>query len=433
MKLDLFTRWRGDAINLAALTCLQASNAVIPLLIVPLAIVRLGAGAYAHVAIAEAISMIAVAAVLYSFEVDGVSRIIGFGIRSHRAELSTVLSTILFARLLIFAAVSTTLMAGTFLFTALDPALLACWLLVPFGQVFHSYWFYQGIESNVPPAMLTFAARLSSLVLIATCVHSAEDSVLVPLAVGAPFAIAGLLSATYKIRSLNMQIGRTSHTQVFAYLGQGRRIFLGTAAVMLYREINVLLMGLAGVPAAAISSYSLAEKGIKMVQAVSRPLTQIAFPKVLRALGHVDRPERRAAQIIARYTIPQMAVLAAAMAFLWLSVDHLVILVPSLARFQHLPDIGLMLVILAPAPLFGIANFMLGSAGLNYLGSQDYYLRAILATGLASVAACFLLSTLIGAVGAAICFVGAEFTLLMLVVRRYVTERPRLTESKSGD
>jgi PST family polysaccharide transporter len=419
MKFRLFDRWRADAVNLMALTCLQASNAVIPLLIVPFAIARLGATAYADVAVAEAISMIAVAAVLYSFEVDGVSRIVGFRVDTHRDELSMVLSTIFFARLLIFAVVATVLLTITTIFTSLDPALLACWLLIPLGQVFHSYWFYQGIEFNTPPALLTLTARFSSLALVVFFVHSAGDRLLVPLAVGGPFAIAGIASMIYKIHVLDVKLRWSGLPAVYGYLAHGRRIFTGTAAVMLYRELNVLVMGVAGVPAAAISSYSLAEKSIKMIQAITRPLNQIAFPKVLRALQGHDRPDRGAARTILRYTVPQMALVAAVIAALALGFDRISEFSSSLAKFKALPDFGLLFVIVAPAPLFGLANFMLGSAGLNFLNDQRYYLRAILVTGALSLTACFALSSLVGAPGAAIAFVGAELMLLLFIANRY--------------
>lgn len=419
MKLYLLNRWRADGINLIALTCLQASNAVIPLLIVPFAIARLGATSYADVAIAEAVSMIAVAAVLYSFEVDGVSRIAGFRVGTHRDKLSTVLSTIFFARLLILVGFATVLLTITTVFTSLDPALLACWLLVPLGQVFHSYWFYQGVESNIPPALLTLTARLFSLALVVIFIHSAADRVFVPLAIGAPFAIAGISSMIYKTSILKLDLRWPGFRAVFDYLAVGRRIFVGTAAVMLYRELNVLIMGMVGVPAAAISSYSLAEKSVKMIQAITRPLSQIAFPKVLRALREQNRPNRGAARIILRYTIPQMVLVASVIVALGLGFDHLADFSSSLAKFKVLPNFGLLFAIVAPASLFGLANFMLGSVGLNFLKDQGYYLGAILVTGIVSLIACFFLSSLFGAIGAAIAFVSAELVLLIMVVNRY--------------
>jgi len=428
--VTMLKKWRADALNLTALTCLQASNAVIPLLIVPFSIARLGATSYASVAIAEAISMIAVAIVLYSFEVDGVSRISGFRPKTHRQGLSTVLSTILAARMFLFVCIATILLAVTFLFTTLPVILVACWLLVPLGQVFHSYWFYQGIEFNIPPAILTLTARLLSLVLVVLFVHSAQDSILVPLVIGGPFAIAGIVSMFYKAYALDVKVRWPGLHAVFDYLTHGRRIFMGTASVMLYREVNVLLMGMTGVPAGAISSYSLAEKSIKMIQAVTRPLNQIAFPKVLRALRGHDRPDRETSSIILRYTLPQIAVVTIIVAVLFLGFGRLSPRITVLRRFQELPGIAVIFAIVAPAPIFGVANFMFGSAGLNFLGDQRYYLRAILATGAASIIGCLVLSHLYGAVGAAICFCGAEMLLLVLVIARYRTGQQRLTSQQ---
>jgi len=199
---------------------------------------------------------------------------------------------------------------------------------------------------------------------------------------------------------------------------------------MLYREVNVLLMGMTGVPAAAISSYSLAEKSIKMIQAVTRPLNQIAFPKVLRALRGHDRPDRETSSIILRYTLPQIAVVTIIVAVLFLGFGQLSPRIAALRRFQELPGIGIIFAIVAPAPIFGLANFMFGSAGLNFLGDQRYYLRAILATGAASMLGCLVLSHLYGAVGAAICFCGAEMLLLVLVIARYRTGQRRFTSQQ---
>ena len=117
--------------------------------------------------------------------------------------------------------------------------------------------------------------------------------------------------------------------------------------------------------------------------------------------------------------MPQIALVAVVILTFWLGFDRLAGFSPSLAKFKALPDFGVLLAIVAPAPLFGLANFMLGSAGLNFMKDQSYYLGAILVTGVISLIACFALSGIFGAVGAAIAFVGAEFILLLLVISRY--------------
>lgn len=423
-------RWRADAVNLVALTCLQASNAVIPLLIVPIAIARLGPAGYAGVAIAEAVSMIAVAVVLYSFEIDGVARITGLKLAEHRDEMSDALSAILAARLLLLAGAAAVLLAGFALLSSLPLALLAYWLLVPLGYALHSYWFYQGFERNIAPAALTLVARLSSLLLVLLFVRSPADRELVPLAIGGPFAAAGLASLAYKFVAYGLRPRWAGLRLVSEYLRHGRQIFAGTGAVMLYREINVLLMGVAGVPAAAIGSYALVEKSIKMIQAVTRPLNQLFFPKVLRALQGRARPDPDAARVIGRFTAPQLAAVTAVLLVLWLGYDRLLPYSATLRQFGELPEVATLFAIVAPAPLLGLANFMWGSAGLNFLNDRAYLLRAILVTGVVSVPACLLLSGLFGATGAAICFVGAEALLLVMIMYRYRGARPLITNAE---
>jgi PST family polysaccharide transporter len=76
--------------------------------------------------------------------------------------------------------------------------------------------------------------------------------------------------------------------------------------------------------------------------------------------------------------------------------------------------------IMAPAVFFGVANFMFGSAGLNYLGRRTYFAWAILATGVANLVICGTLASLYSGAGAAVSYALAELTLFLLVLRAYV-------------
>jgi len=417
---------RRNFVNLFALTCIQASNALIPLLIVPFVLSRIGAAAYAQIAVAEAVSMIAVATVLFSFEVDGVARIAGLNPQEDRATLSHAVSGIITTRLLLFLVVATVVMAGFCLLTDYSPFLLAFWLLVPLGQVFHSYWFYQGIETNLPPAIITLTSRAISVAVALYTIRGPADQLLMPLAIGAPFAIAGLISLAYKCRFLHVRLEWVGFDEIIRLLRHGSRIFIGNAAVIMYREINVLLLEIAGVNVHGIAAYSLVEKTVKMLQACTRPLSQLFFPKLLTALREIDAPTPSAARTIARYTIPQLTVVTAVLAIA--PITYLLVgpYWPWLAQFGRLPHVAALLAIMAPATLFGLANFMYGSAGLNYLNARSYQLRSILITGVASAVLCTLLSHIFGVMAAGACFIGAEAFLFVLVLGRYFGRQAKL-------
>lgn len=405
--------------NLVALTGIQGSNAFVPLLIVPYALSVIGVTAYAHVAITEAISALALAAVLFSFDIDGVARVARASEDARRDALGETLSTILSARLLLFATVSPLLLLAYWLASGQGILLLALWLLVPLGQVFHSYWFYQAIEDNLAPAVITLLSRVVTVAVVFAFVHGPDDAALIPLAIGGPFVLGGILSTVYITRTFGMSLRWVGLSTILTDLRHGKEIFAGNLAVSFYREMNVVILGIVGVPAAGISTYALIEKTIKMLQACTRPLSQLFFPKVLRALSSTTEPSPAVARLIARYTWPQIAaVLVLIVAFPGAYTIGAMVF-PKLAQFETLPQVKLMAMIMAPAMLLGLANFMYGSAGLNALNHRQYFFVAILVVGLLSVSFCFALSLLFGTIGAAMCFVFAEFLLFILVLARY--------------
>lgn len=406
--------------NLVALIGIQGSNALVPLIIVPFALAMIGTEAYAQVAITEALSSLALAMVLFSFDVDGVARIAKLEKPARPEALGEALSAVVAARLLLFVVVSPLLLAGYLLSGGQNADLLALWLLVPLGQVFHSYWFYQAIEDNVVPAAITLLSRGITIATVVLFVRDASDAAWIPLAVGGPFAIGGMISLLYLRFGMRIPVRRVNFPTIASDLLNGKEIFAGNVAVTLYREMNVVILGVVGVPAAGVATYALVEKSIKMLQACTRPLNQLFFPKVLRDLRNASSPDRRAIRQISRYTLPQAAVIVAMMVSLPILYLLASALFPTLKELAALPDVVLMASIMAPAMLLGLANFMFGTAGLNTLDQRGYYFRAILLTGVLSVGICFLLAWRFGAVGAAWCFLFSEGLLFVLVFARYL-------------
>lgn len=416
---------RTGGVNLMALVSIQAANAVIPLLIVPLALSRLGAVPYAELAVAEAMSMLVLALVLFSFEVDGVARVVGRSPLQDATHLSETLSDLVSTRFVLFAGGATVAIIGGTLSTGHFPTLLALYLLVPFGQVFHSYWFYQGIERNLTPAVATVAARATALMLVFLFVDQPSRQWLVPLFVGVPFVTAGIISLAYTRWRFQLTIEWCGLARLGATLRRGREIFVGNAAVTLYREMNVVLLSIAGLSSAGIAAYSLVEKTVKMIQACTRPLSQFFFPKVLRDLASFNTPSPAAARRVARFTLYQVLI----MLLLLIAIPAGYALIAPhwswLRAFGEMRDVIAMFCIMAPSTVFGLANFMFGSAALNYLGAQRYMLVAILSTGLMSAALCVLLGARLGPIGGAICFLFSEAFLFALILSRFLLVRQR--------
>lgn len=399
---------------------IQGSNAFVPLLIVPYGLSVVGFTTYAQLAITEAISTLALAVVLFSFDIEGVARVTRMGPEKPQEALGDILSQILSARLLLFATIAPLILFVFWVANGGDVLFMALWLLVPLGQIFHAYWFYQAIEDNIVPAAITFLSRVVTVGMVLGFVHGPEDAALIPLAIGGPFVVGGILSTIHIVRHFGLSLRWVGLRPILADLWHGKEIFAGNLSVSLYREMNVVVMGIVGVPAAGISAYALLEKTIKMIQACTRPLNQLFFPKVLRALSSETRPTLGNARVVARYTWPQLALVLALIVSLPGAYWAASIAFPRLLEFTALPHLEIMAAIMAPAILLGIMNFMFGSAGLNVLNQRPYFFVSILITGLVNIALCFALSWVFGTIGAAICFVLAEALLFTLVLARYL-------------
>lgn len=423
---------RRNAANFVALTAIQASNAIVPILIYPFVLSRIGAEIYAQLAIGEALSIIVLTAVLFSFEVEGVSRTITARTSKDPLALSRLVSSIVMVRMIMFLLAGACVVAGYAAIRHGSASIMALWLLVPLGHVFFSYWFFQGMEMNAPVAVATVIARITSVVLIYLYVKVPGDAALVPIAIGLPFLIAGISTAIYLAYRFRLRFIWVGMKELRSLVWHGREIVLGNIAVMLYRDFNVVLLGLSGVSASGLAAYSLAEKLVKMLQASVRPLNQLFFPKAILALSNEIEPNRRNARIIAKMLVPQEALVLlfiASCVATYFTALH----VPGLHVTTYLPREAMSLaLVMLPAILAGIANFMFGIVGLNYLNAKGEMLRAICLVGVASIVSSLTLSKFLGAWGGAITFLLAEFTLLLLIMRIYRIEARQSPLVESG-
>jgi len=231
---------------------------------------------------------------------------------------------------------------------------------------------------------------------------------------------------TYAHHRLGLRLCAVSATTILGQLRAGSRVFLGNVSVFLYRDANAMLLAVAGASAPGVATYSLAEKLIKGFQAAARPLNQLFFPKALRALGSMRVPDRRSLWTLVRLTAPQWLALLGVLAALLGLAAVLDATGNAGTAWSGLPDrstIVMLLSLMAPAVFFGVANFMLGTIGLNHLGAQTHLLRALLAVGVSNLVLCLALASAFGALGGALAFVLSEAVLCASIVSRYFKER----------
>lgn len=406
-------------INLTSLATVQLSNAILPLVIFPYALGVVGAELYSKLVLSEALSLFLLAIVLYSFEVDGVAQVVGLNLKRDAERISYLLSSIIFIRLLlfIFCTPVVILIAGLFDKQLIAPAIW--WSLIPLSYAIQPSWLFQGLERNAPLAVITVLSRISILILVLFMVNNEQDYILVPLTIGSFYLVGAVFSLLYALHVYEIRFVRVPSAQLKAMLWSGKEVFMGNLSVILYRDVNVMILGVLGSPAAGIAAYSMAEKFVKAIQASIRPLNQLFFPKALGLTKTAGTPGRQVFTALLKITWPQVLVLAVLIIALNLTYMYIGSQISWIQRIDNADYVVHLTLIMSAAAVIGVCNFMFGSAGLNSLGERRYYFLAMLSAGLISLALNILLVYVLGSVGAAIGFVLGELMLVVLVVKRY--------------
>jgi O-antigen/teichoic acid export membrane protein len=404
--------------NLVALTVIQTANALLPVVAYPVILRRVGAVPYAQIAVTESIAYLVLAVVIFSFDVEGVARIAKLDPDVDRVEISMLFSDILSVRLAILAMFLLVLLALSPFLEPVTFQLLLGWSLFPLAYILQSSWFFQGIERNVAPAIVVGVSRLGCLALLWVLVKEPADFARAPLIIGASYTAAGLVMLGVAVGVHRVCLMPPSLARAGGLLRSGKAIFIGNLSVALYRDSNVLVLNhISNGP--VVAAYSVAEKAVKVFQAAARPLNQLAFPRVIRALRDIDTPSPRAFWTVLRYTTPQLALLTAGVAAAsTVLVTHRewILQVMGIADASEILSL---VAIMSVSVFLGVANFMFGTSGLNHLGCRLYLAHSILLTGVASLACSVALVYALGVYGAAIAFVLAEAILFSLIARAY--------------
>lgn len=405
---------RKNIINLASLGVIQAANAILPLAIFPFVLHIVGIERFADIVLTESISLISLGVILYSFDIDGIRRFISIKSDQIDERHNCLFYSIFWTRLFLYAIVSTIILIGVFFVYRKVILLQLSWLLFPLGQILQSAWFFQVTERNLFVGISNSALRLACAVLIYFIIDTPEKYVYVPLLIGGSYFFSGIIAFLYANYCFGMRLRFSSTSDIRNLLIQGWHIFAGNISVILFRGSNVIILKALSADS-AVSAYSVAEKIVKCAQAATRPLNQFAYPKVAYKFKEPGFYVKNSIKLITKYTLPQIVFL---LVFYTASVlAYFLALEAGFSLSTVGNDVLLLLAIMAPATFLGICNFMFGTAGLNSLGLDRPYARAIVFTGIISLANSAILIAFSNAVGASCSFVLGEALLLFFILR----------------
>jgi polysaccharide transporter, PST family len=405
---------KNSLINLLSLALIQGSNALFPLAVFPYLFSVFDNAEFSKIVISEAIIMYVLSICLYSFDVSGVKDIASKQKEQKREKAKEVYWTVLSLRLILFLFIALCILISTYIFFNSYFHILLIWLMFPLGMIFQANFYYQAMEVNIKLGLIVFISRVLACFLTYYLIKDPGSSLLSISIIAGSFLLSGLLSFGYQVYSLGFsQIHLLSYKDFFQELRMGFLIFLGNFSVSMFKGSNILILGVVSTPL-AVGVYSIAEKIIKSIQALSRPLNELAFPKTVKRISHSK--ERNVSIIIWNSTKYQIFIILSILFVLYFGLN-LAMFYDIIKDIDH--NFIYLLSIMAPAVLFGTANFMYGTVGLNTLGLHSYYALSIMIVGGISLIISIFLSYFFSEIGAAISFSLAEATLFLVFFTKY--------------
>lgn len=271
---------RGRLIdNFLSLYLLQGLNYLIPMAVFPYLIRVLGVGTYGLVAFSQAFAQYFVVLTDYGFNFSATRYI-----AKHREDSDEIRS--MFWQVLIIKAslgvlgvvilLAVVLLVPRFRLDA--PFFLWAYLYVV-GTILFPQWYFQGIEKMRYISIFTGTAKIVSACLLFIFVHHPKDGLLAVIIQSGGMVLAGLLGFATAIRELGFRVTVSKPTQILATLSDGWHLFLSTAAISLYTNTNLVLVGLIAGNVEA-GYFSAADKLVRAASGLISPATQAFFPHI---------------------------------------------------------------------------------------------------------------------------------------------------------
>jgi PST family polysaccharide transporter len=406
----------NQKVNLLSLITTQGSSALLPLIIFPYLLTIIGVDAFSKLVISETLSFICLAVVLFGFDIISIKQLTK---SKNIIEESLLFSNVFYSRLLLFILVLPLVWIVYIFYGDYISKMYLLWLLIPLGHIFQCAYFFIYKQSNFILAVTTVINRVVALISIFLFINKPEDVVLVPLIIGGSYFVGALFAFTFIIIYWDISLKRVSFRAIITNLKDGFSYFVSNSSVLLYRDLNVLILSIVFKDPIAISIYALAEKTVKSTQAIFRPLSQFYFPKAMLSLVNYSRPCKESAKILWSFTFKQLSLFS----LLFIVVISIVLLfkVKLISFFGNsVYDALVFSLPMMSMIYFGISNYMFGMVGLNVLGEEKTLAVYILITGVFNLFLCGVLGLFFGAEGAAFCFVISEIILFTFITKKYL-------------
>ena len=263
--------------NFMALGILQGTNFLLPVLVMPFVIKKIGAEGYGAVAVAQVVMLTFCTVTEYGFNLTA-TRALALQ-RDKVSENARLFFTVLAAKMVICIALFGVLILLITLVPFFKPhfQLYLFGFTYVIGQSLLVSWFFQGMEKMKYITIYTLIARLLFVAVVFAFIRDRSDNRFFILYMGVGSLVAGLLSIIKAIRQFKLPVVRPMWSDIIHELKEGWTVMLSNISINTFLSINVFILRLFTNDLVA-GYYSVAEKIFLATRQIPVMFSQVIYP-----------------------------------------------------------------------------------------------------------------------------------------------------------
>lgn len=395
--------------SFCSLSILNVLNLVLPLITLPYLIHVVGIEKYGVYSFAYTIIQYILLVSTYGFNLSATKLISAR--RMDCEYISGVFNAVIVCRLLLaLFSFLLFLLVSLFISAFSDVVCIVLYGIgIVLGDALTPIWFFQGMGKMRYLTLVNAFSKILFTFLIFVLISAAEDYRMILFIQSLGYIVAALAGLFISKRVFNISFYLPTYKSVSFQFQDGLHIFLSTIGINLYRNSNILLLGILS-SEYIVGVYSAAEKLIKGAQGIISPVTDALFPYLSKKISDNSFAQTHVKLIfkISKYLL-----------FLYIFVVGGFYIISPLAVSWLFPlniqkEIIQLLNIMAPVIFFGGFGYVFGILGLYSIGEKQSFLKYVIFSGCISVIVLLGFIKIFPLLSGAIAMLSSEFFLFLL-------------------
>lgn len=267
--------------NFFALSIVQGANFLIPLLVMPFVIGRIGIDWFGVIAVAQVVMLYLTTIADYGFNLTATRDVALSQMENNTEKLSKIFFTVLTTKIIIsiflFVALLVVVEFIPFFKTISEVYLFG--FAYVFGQSLLVNWFFQGIERMKFITYSVLLARVVFVILVFLFLNEPKDSFMFLFFFGLGSMLAGLFSIYIAIQVFNLKFLFPGRSDIAYELKSGWQIMISNICISAYMFSNTFILRFFANDL-VVGYYSIAERIFFAVRQILGVFSQVIYPQI---------------------------------------------------------------------------------------------------------------------------------------------------------